>query len=208
MFTGLVESTATVLSFTPRLGGARLVLETPAVVREVALGDSIAINGCCLTVAEISEGALSFDLLEETLRVTNLGTLQAGAVVNVERALRAGARLGGHYVQGHVDATLEVLAWEPCGADWRFTVELPLNARGLVIPKGSICLDGISLTAAEVTDQSITCFIIPHTREVTHLQHLLAGQRVNVEWDMMGKYVRELVRAELARARSETGHYL
>jgi len=126
------------------------------------------------------------------------GDLQVGALVNIERALAAGARLGGHFVQGHVDGTVRILTWQAEGADWRLEVELPAEARGLVIPKGSICLDGISLTAADVTADRVTCWIIPHTREVTHLSARRVGQRMNVEWDMLAKHVREIVRAELA----------
>ena len=200
MFTGLVESTARVLALDPREGGARLRLALGPMAREVREGDSIAVNGCCLTATSIIDESISFDLLEQTLRVTNLGDLQVGDIVNIERAMLAGARLGGHFVQGHVDGTVNLVTWRPEGADWRLEVELPPAARGLVIPKGSICLDGISLTAAEVSEDRVTCWIIPHTREVTHLSARKEGQRINVEWDMLAKHVRELVRIELASA--------
>ena len=199
MFTGLVESTASVLSIEPRSGGSRLRLNVGALAAEVREGDSIAVNGCCLTVTVIEPGTMAFDLLEQTLRVTNLGDLRPGDLVNIERAMLAGARLGGHFVQGHVDGTVDLLTWREEGADWRLEVSLPEEGRGLVIPKGSICLDGISLTAAEVLEDRVVCWIIPHTREVTHLSRKHAGQRMNVEWDMLAKHVRELVRAELAR---------
>ena len=198
MFTGLVESTARVLAFEPREGGGRLRLHLGEIASEVRDGDSIAVNGCCLTVTSIEAGTVSFDLLEQTLCVTNLGDLKTDDIVNIERAMLAGARLGGHFVQGHVDSTVRILTWREEGADWRLEVELPMEARGLVIPKGSICLDGISLTAAEVTEDRATCWIIPHTREVTHLKTRHAGQRMNVEYDMLAKHVRELVRAELS----------
>lgn len=197
MFTGLVESTARVTAILPRDGGARLELEIGPMAAEVRSGDSIAVNGCCLTATDIQGERIAFDLLEQTLRVTSLGDLQVGDLVNVERAMLAGSRLGGHFVQGHVDGTVKILTWREDGADWRLEVELPAEARGLVIPKGSICLDGISLTAAEVSDDRVTCFIIPHTRAVTHLSTKQAGQRMNVEWDMLAKHVRELVRLEL-----------
>jgi riboflavin synthase len=202
MFTGLVEGTAEVIALQPRAGGARLVLRMPGAITEASLGDSIAVNGCCLTVTTMEGRDMSFDLLEQTLRVTNLGDLKAGDLVNVERAMQAGARLGGHFVQGHVDGTVELLTWREEGADWRLEVALPEDARGLIIPKGSICLDGISLTAAEVLRDRVVCWIIPHTREMTHLHTRLPGQRVNVEWDMLAKHVRELVRVELAHQRS------
>lgn len=200
MFTGLVESTALVLTIEPRQGGARLRLHLGPLANAVQEGDSIAVNGCCLTATDIQDEAVAFDLLEQTLRVTSLGDLKSGDQVNVERALQAGARLGGHFVQGHVDGTVKLLTWQQEGADWRLEVELPEEGRGLVIPKGSICLDGISLTAAEVSDDRVTCWIIPHTREITHLNTKQVGQRLNVEWDMLAKHVRELVRAELARS--------
>lgn len=197
MFTGLVESTAHVIAIQPRADGARLELKVGAMAAEVRPGDSLAVNGCCLTATEIHGESITFDLLGQTLRVTSLGDLGVGDLVNIERAMLAGSRLGGHFVQGHVDGTVKILTWREDGADWRLEVELPAEARGLVIPKGSICLDGISLTAAEVSADRVTCFIIPHTRAVTHLSTKHAGQRMNVEWDMLAKHVRELVRLEL-----------
>jgi len=195
MFTGLVETTASVISLNPRAGGARLTLQIGPIAAEVREGDSVAVNGCCLTATDIDadKQTIAFDLLEQTLRVTDLGDLKTGDLVNIERALRAGDRLGGHFVQGHVDATAEILFWGLDGTDYRLTLALPPESRGLVIPKGSICLDGISLTAAEVTPEQITCWIIPHTHAVTNLHTRKAGQRMNVEFDMLGKYVRQLV---------------
>jgi riboflavin synthase len=202
MFTGLVERTATVQELTPRNeGGARLVLQVQQLAADVALGDSIAVNGCCLTVTnkDLQNGTVAFDLLEQTLSITNLGELHSGELVNLERALTAGARLGGHMVQGHIDTAVRILTWQQDGADWRLEVELPAEYKGLVLPRGSICLDGISLTAAEVSIERVTCWIIPHTRQITHLSNKVVGQRMNVEWDMLGKYVRELVQTELKR---------
>lgn len=199
MFTGLVETTGTVLSLEPRGESARLTLRASGpLVTQSSLGDSIAINGCCLTVAALGEQeqTLSFDLLMQTLRITSLGDLKPGSLVNLERAMALGTRFGGHLVQGHVDTTLRILDWSAHGQDHRLEVELPAEHRGLVIPKGSICLDGISLTAAEVTPSSVVCWIIPHTLQVTSLHTKKAGDRLNVEFDMLGKYVRELLRAQ------------
>jgi riboflavin synthase len=170
-------------------------------VTELTLGESVAVNGCCLTVADYDMVALtvSFDLLMQTLRVTSLGDLQPGSLVNLERAMALGTRFGGHLVQGHVDATVGILDWRMTGQDHRLEVELPSEHRGLVIPKGSICLDGISLTAAEVTETSVVCWIIPHTYQVTNLHAKRAGDRLNVEFDMLGKYVRELLKAQTMR---------
>ena len=195
MFTGLVETTGEVLTLTEQGASAQLRLHAPGIAGEVALGDSVAVNGCCLTVTEADPEAqtLAFDLLAQTLRVTSLGALQPGSLVNLERALALGDRFGGHFVQGHVDTTGEVLDWSRHGQDHRLVVRLAAADRALVIPKGSICLDGISLTAAEVGADSVTCWIIPHTLEMTHLKAMAAGRRVNVEFDLLGKYVRNLL---------------
>lgn len=198
MFTGLVEATGTVISLEPRRESARLTLSVGPMADDLALGESVAVNGCCLTVTDRDAAAqsASFDLLMQTLSVTSLGDLQTGSLVNLERAMALGTRFGGHLVQGHVDATVRILDWSPHGQDHRLEVELPPEHRGLVIPKGSICLDGISLTAAEVAGNSVVCWIIPHTHQVTNLHTKRAGDRLNVEFDMLGKYVRELLKAQ------------
>lgn len=196
MFTGLVETTGKILSLEPRGESARLIVEAASIAPQLELGESVAVNGCCLTVTHIDStaGTFAFDLLMQTLRVTSLGDLQTGSLVNLERAMRLGDRFGGHFVQGHVDDTVRILDFSPHGQDHRLEVEFPERHRGLVIPKGSICLDGISLTAAEVGGSSITCWIIPHTLQVTHLRTKKPGDRMNVEFDMLGKHVRELVK--------------
>jgi riboflavin synthase len=196
MFTGLVETTGKILSLEPRGESARLIVEAASIAPQLELGESVAVNGCCLTVThiDIAAGTFAFDLLMQTLRVTSLGDLQTDSLVNLERAMRLGDRFGGHFVQGHVDDTVRILDFSPHGQDHRLEVEFPEKHRGLVIPKGSICLDGISLTAAEVGGSSITCWIIPHTLQVTHLHTKKPGDRMNVEFDMLGKHVRELVK--------------
>jgi riboflavin synthase len=201
MFTGLIEATGTVLALEQRGESARLALRAGPLAGEVREGDSIAVNGCCLTATAIDPAneTLAFDLLAQTLRVTNLGDLQPGSLVNLERAMAVGGRYGGHFVQGHVDATVRILDWSLHGQDHRLEVELPDEFQGLVIPKGSICLDGISLTAAEVSAESVTCWIIPHTLAMTNLQTRQTGQRLNAEYDMLGKYVRSLTQAALRR---------
>ena len=193
MFTGLVEATGEVAAIAPRgADGSRLTLRVPF-ADEVRAGESIAVNGCCLTAVEPSAGTVSFDVLNETLRRTNLGVLAPGALVNLERALAASARLGGHFVQGHIDGTVEVLAFDARGADWRLEVALPAAGCGYVVEKGSIAIDGISLTVAEVGAASFVCWIIPHTREVTNLRARCAGDRVNLEYDLLAKYVERLL---------------
>lgn len=198
MFTGLVEATGHVVSLEPRGQSARLTLKVGPIAQELADGDSVAVNGCCLTVTEKNAEAQTacFDLLMQTLRVTSLGDLKTGSLVNLERAMALGTRFGGHLVQGHVDATVRILDWSPQGQDHRLEIALPEEHRGLVIPKGSICLDGISLTAAEVTETSVVCWIIPHTHQVTNLHSKKTGDQLNVEFDMLGKYVRQLLKAQ------------
>lgn len=185
MFTGLIVETGEIIS----LESGRLTLRASA----AALGDSIAVNGCCLTVAAMEDGRLIFDLLAETMRVTNLGDLTPGAKVNLEPALSAGAKLGGHFVQGHIDTTAEVLDFSPHGADWRLEIALASEFAHYVVAKGSIAVDGISLTVAEVWERSFVCWIIPHTRAVTNLSSRTVGGRVNLEFDMLAKYVERIV---------------
>ncbi|TDU73011.1 riboflavin synthase alpha chain [Prosthecobacter fusiformis] len=197
MFTGLIECTGSVLALESRGESAHLVLSVGPLASELTQGESVSVNGCCLTVTEwdVSAQTASFDLLMQTLKVTSLGDLQPGSLVNLERAMSMNARFGGHFVQGHVDATVRILDWSTHGQDHRLEVELAPEHAGLVIPKGSICLDGISLTAAEVTPNSVVCWIIPHTHQVTSLHTKSAGMRLNVEFDLLGKYVRNLMQA-------------
>jgi len=191
MFTGLIESTGRVVSLIERGEQARLLLDIPF-ASELALGDSVATNGCCLTVAELGD-AVAFDLLAQTLKVTSLGRLSAGKSVNLERALAIGDRLGGHFVQGHVDDTGTITDLSPLGQDYRFEVALPESVHALCIDKGSLCIDGISLTIAELTDQSAVFWITPHTLKATHLAEAAAGQTVNLEADLLAKYVKKLL---------------
>lgn len=198
MFTGLVEGTGSVISLEPKGESARLIVQVGAMAAELTEGESIAVNGCCLTVTEwdIPAQTATFDLLMQTLKVTSLSELEPGSLVNLERAMSMSARFGGHFVQGHVDTTVRILDWSEAGQDHRLEVELPADQVGLVIPKGSICLDGISLTAAEVTARTVVCWIIPHTFEVTNLHTKVVGARLNVEFDLLGKYVRNLMQAQ------------
>lgn len=194
MFTGLVEAIGTVLSLDSKGEQARLTLEIPFAA-ELAPGDSVAINGCCLTVAELASGRASFDLLAQTLRVTSLGGLAAGSIVNLERAMMVGDRLGGHFVQGHVDGTGKITRLEASGQDHIVGVSLPLEIHRLCIDKGSLTLDGVSLTIAELTPDGAVFWITPHTWEHTHLHGAAIGQRVNLETDVLAKYVDKLLAA-------------
>jgi riboflavin synthase len=193
MFTGLIVEMGVLLSLERKNAGARLVLRAPTVGPAAEIGESIAVNGCCLTVTTRDGDELGFDLLAETLRLTNLGDLAPGARVNLEPALGAGARLGGHFVQGHVDTAAEVLDFSPHGQDFRLEVALPREFAHYVAFKGSIAVDGISLTVAEVREASFACWIIPHTREVTNLRDRSKGQRVNLEFDLLAKYVERIL---------------
>ncbi len=195
MFTGLVESTGTFTSIETTRVGARMTIHAPQIAPEVNIGDSIAVNGCCLTAAIQDDDSLGFDLLRETLDRTSLGAVAPGGLVNLERALAANARLGGHFVQGHVDGAAEVLGFDEVGADWRLEVALPAEFARYVVAKGSIAVDGISLTVAEVRAASFVVWIIPHTRTVTNLATCFAGQRVNLEFDLLAKYVERLLEA-------------
>jgi riboflavin synthase len=193
MFTGLVEETGAIVSLDRSEGGARLRLRAPIIAAGVALGDSVAVNGCCLTVTAQDGESLEFDLLAETLARTNLGELAGGTSVNLERALAANARLGGHFVQGHIDTTAEILAFEAVKADRRLEIALPDEFARYVAYKGSIAVDGISLTVAEIREKSFVLWIIPHTWKMTNLSARRAGERVNLEFDLLAKYVDRLV---------------
>ena len=195
MFTGIVEARGELTAIEPVKTGARLVIRLPF-ASELEIGESVAVNGACLTVTtlDLETGTAAFDLLAETLRVTNLGDLGVGDVVNLERALAVGDRLSGHFVQGHVDGVGEVLAWEAVGQDHQLVISLPPAFARYVIRKGSICVDGISLTVADLEDDRFTLWIIPHTAEVTNLGATAVGKRVNLEFDLIAKYLERLGR--------------
>ncbi len=194
MFTGLVESTGGVVALEPRGEQARLELAIPFAA-ELTLGDSVAVNGCCLTVAELVPDGAVFDVLMQTLRVTSLGDLKPGCRVNLERALCVGDRLGGHFVQGHVDAAGTVLRYEPSGSDHVLEVELPEFVAPLCIDKGSLAVDGISLTIADLEEDFARFWITPHTHEETNLANRKRGDRVNLEADLLAKHLARLVEA-------------
>lgn len=197
MFTGIVEITGRVVNIQFREGGARLVLEVGPMAAELSLGESVACNGCCLTVTEFdpAQQTAAFDLLIETLRITSLGDLKVGGIVNLERSLRIGDRLSGHFVQGHVDTTAEILTLKKVGEDHQFTVALPQAWSHLVVHKGSICIDGMSLTIAELETDRLTFWITPHTFAVTNLAAAREGGKVNMEFDMLAKHLERLTTA-------------
>jgi riboflavin synthase len=193
MFTGIVRERGTVRGVERTDDGHRLQI-TAALAADLAPGDSLAVDGTCLTVEERDDEAVTVFLATETREKTTLGTLAAGDPVNLEPALPADGRLDGHFVQGHVDTTTELLDIERHGEDWTFTWALPDGHAAYVAPKGSIALDGVSLTVAERDDERFTTAIIPETYERTTFGGLAAGDRVNVEVDILAKYVGQLTR--------------
>ena len=195
MFTGIVEGTGTVaaLAVADGGGGARLEVEAPFLAGDLRLGESVAVNGCCLTVAEPTPGGFAADLVAETLRRTALGGLAAGDAVNLERPLALGGRLGGHLVQGHVDGVARVLERKPVGEGEEVRVELPPDLERYVVEKGSIAVDGVSLTVAGVGPGWFAVALVPHTLEVTTLGRRRPGDPVQLEVDVVAKYVERLV---------------
>lgn len=192
MFTGLVEAVGRVVALEEQGDQAKLTLDI-AFAGDLKLGDSVAVNGCCLTVCDLDGAHVTFDLLLQTLRVTSLGDLVEGDFVNLERAMAVGDRFGGHFVQGHVDATANVLDLAQQGQDHILTVQLPAEIKHLVVEKGSIALDGISLTIAELEDGRMTFWITPHTWEHTNLDFAKIGTRMNLEADMLAKHVARML---------------
>lgn len=192
MFTGIVEECGEVISMSPCDGGTRYRVAASFANDGVSIGDSIAVNGCCLTVVDIGEKQLGFDLLAETLKVTNLGSLKPGGRVNLERSLRFDGRMGGHFVTGHIDTATPIETLEARGSDYFLNVRVPENLRRYLVGKGCIAVDGISLTVAELTAEGFAVWLIPHTMEVTTLGVLSAGDRVNLEFDILAKYVEKI----------------
>lgn len=195
MFTGLVEGMATVQRLVPEGPGLRLVVQAPGELQSeaVAVGDSIALNGCCLTVVAHDQGIWEFQAGPETLAKTNLGRLRVGDVVNVERPLAANGRLGGHFVQGHVDGTGEVDQILPDGEWVTLWFRVPERLALEMVPKGSVTVDGVSLTLVNVEAARFSVALIPHTLQVTTLGRRQAGDAVNIETDILAKYTRKFL---------------
>ncbi len=191
MFTGLIEQIGELISRNRQGNAGKLTIKTHLPLAEFACGDSVAVNGACLTVEEMQFGQhyLVFHTLSETLDRTNLGSLKPGSAVNLERALKMGARLGGHLVSGHVDATAEISNIQKRRDDIVLTVQMPQKLKPLIIAKGSIAIDGISLTIADLSAVSFSVHIIPHTWQATNMARREKGDMVNLEADMIGKYI-------------------
>ena len=195
MFTGLIEDVGRVRRWRAEPEGGELTFETALPGREIALGDSIAVNGCCLTVVRKAGRRLTVDVSPETLKRTNLEDLREGGRINLERPLRLDDRLGGHMVTGHVDAVGQITRVEPSGDFTVFRFRAPAPVGRLLVPKGSIAVDGISLTVNECASRSFSVAIIPFTLAHTNLQDRDVGDRVNLEADIIGKYVQQFVKA-------------
>jgi riboflavin synthase len=193
MFTGIIEEAGTVEKIERARESIRLQVRAQKAARGLKIGGSLAVNGCCLTATKISTRGKStlvqFDLLDETWKRTNFQFLKPGTLVNLERPLRAGDEFGGHFVTGHVDGTGKIMRWEQSRADHVLDIAAPENVMRYMIEKGSIAIDGISLTVAGVSKKSFRLWIIPHTFEVTNLRQRKTGDAVNLEADLLGKYV-------------------
>jgi len=199
MFTGLIESIGEIRELNDTGKFRQILVSVPNGTRDLAEGSSIAVNGVCITVTGLSADTFSADLSRETLACTTLGELRAGHHVNLEPALRADARLGGHIVQGHVDGVGRIVSFERQGDDWDLRIEVDSVHRTRLVQKGSVAVDGISLTVAQLDASQFSAAIIPFTLEHTTLQYARAGDRVNLEFDILAKYVERLVEPYLHR---------
>ncbi len=204
MFTGLVETLGTIVDVVDQDPGKRFTIDAGLVADDATIGASICINGCCLTIVAINGAKLDFEAGSETLSRTNLGEQSIGSRVNLERSLAVGDRMGGHYVSGHVDAVSELVERldDPPWANLRF--RMPRDLASQVASKGSITIDGISLTVVDVTDDTFTVALIPHTLSVTTLGNRIVGDRVNLETDLLAKYVSRLHAQQLISSESST----
>lgn len=192
MFTGIVEETGAVISFTEQETAWRLVVEAHVVTKDLQLGDSVAVNGCCLTAVAFTEDRIEFDLLAESVRLTSIDGIGPGGKVNLERALLPTTRMGGHFVSGHVDGVGIIETIEPRGKDFYLRIKPDSESLKYIVHKGCISIDGISLTVAAVDEAGFEIWLIPHTMEVTNLHTKKNGDRVNLEFDLIAKYVEKM----------------
>jgi riboflavin synthase len=193
MFTGIIEELGRVVALESRSTGARLTVECAEVLKDATPGASIAVNGTCLTAVGLAGDHFAADLAPETLARTNLGQLHTGSAVNLERPLRASARLDGHFVLGHVDGTAELISLEALGDDnWWLRIRVPQELKRYIVEKGSLAVDGISLTVAEIHDAEVAFAIIPHTYSHTTLHGYRVGAQINIEVDILAKHLEKL----------------
>ncbi len=194
MFTGLIQEVGSIQSITTNAEGREFVIRAPGLIKEIGIDDSVATNGVCLTATKIENDTFRVQAIHMTLEKTSLGALKTGDKVNLELSLRPTDRLGGHFVQGHVNALGKILKIAKIGNNWEIEVSFPQDLRKYMISEGSICLDGISLTIARLTDSSLTVAIIPHTLEKTSLSAKKVGDVLNLEVDMIAKYIENFLR--------------
>ena len=199
MFTGIIEEAGVIEKITPTKKSIELTVRANACGRGLKIGASVAVNGCCLTAVKISARGktklIQFDLLQESWQRTNFQFAKVGSLVNLERSLRANGELGGHFVTGHVDGLGKIIKWERTGKDHVLDIAAPADVMRYLVFKGSVAVDGISLTVASVGKKSFRIWIIPHTFEVTVLRERKVGDAVNLEADMLGKYVEKFLSA-------------
>ena len=202
MFTGIIEEVGKVTSIREERGTRRLTVAASQSIKELKKGDSIAVSGVCLTAVGLSPNAVAFDLAEETWNRTSFSRIDEGALVNLELPMRVDGRFGGHVVQGHVDGTGEFLALDriPGAEDYWLRIRIPAELARYVIVKGSLSIEGISLTVAKIEGTEVTVAIIPHTAEMTNLRSLNPGDPVNLEVDMIAKYVEKMMKGESANS--------
>jgi len=193
MFTGLIEEVGSVIAVGASKNANQLKIAAPHVAKKIRRGDSLAVNGCCLTLSSHRGEELVFDLLDETIARTNLKNLQRMQPVNLERAVSGTERFGGHFVQGHIDCVSPVIAYQKSGADFRLEIELPKAFAHYVACKGSIAVNGISLTVAEVLSETFVVWIIPYTKTHTNLDGVQVGDPMNLEFDILAKYVERML---------------
>ena len=194
MFTGLIQEVGTIVSVVQNTEGKEFIIKAPSLIKEIQIDDSVATNGCCLTATQIKGDTFKVQAVHMTLQKTSVGMLKSGDKVNLELSLRPNDRLGGHFVQGHVNAMGQIKQIKTTGENWEIEVGIPAELRKYMISEGSICLDGISLTIAKLTPSSLTVAIIPHTLEKTTLGTKKVGDHLNLEVDMIAKYIENFLR--------------
>ena len=194
MFTGLIQEVGTIVSVIQNTEGKEFIIKAPSLIKEIQIDDSVATNGCCLTATQIKGDTFKVQAVHMTLQKTSVGMLKSGDKVNLELSLRPNDRLGGHFVQGHVNAMGQIKQIKTTGENWEIEVSIPSGLRKYMISEGSICLDGISLTIAKLTANSLTVAIIPHTLEKTTLGTKKVGDHLNLEVDMIAKYIENFLR--------------
>lgn len=193
MYSGIVESLGVVTEVTQGDQIKNLTIKAPEILSDCKIGDSLNVNGVCLTVVSFDAETFHVNVVAETLRKTNLGSLSVGSSVNVERCINATTRIGGHYIQGHVDTTISILDIQPEGEAWNVTFSLPIELRKYIVKKGFVGLDGMSITVVDVGDDWFSVTFIPHTQVVTRVKNYYVGTLVNLEVDMMAKYIENML---------------